>query len=117
MRIVYAVAAALLLAGGAAIAASGVRTITAVTIAASSAQAIASSAGGRMFLSINNESTTATIACAFGATAAINTAGSYTISPGQGRTWTGSRDFPLKGDAINCIASAASTPATFETWP
>lgn len=96
---------------------AGGRTLTAVTVGASSTQAIATSVGPRLFLSIDNESATATIACSFGGTAALNTAGSYTILPQATRTWTGTANSSLLGSAVNCIASAGSTPATFETAP
>ena len=93
------------------------RSIVSATIGATSAQAVAAAPGGqRVFLSIDNESTTATIACSFGGTAAINTAGSYTIPPGNTRTWTApsANTYPLNPSAINCIATAGSTPATIE---
>lgn len=119
MRKSVALGALLCCAGTAAWALSGYpRTITSATIGTSSAQALAASAGPRLFLSIDNESATATIACSFGGTAAANTAGSYTIAPGQTRTWgPAAADSPLNGAAVNCIASAASTPATIESWP
>lgn len=84
-------------------------SVTAATIGTSSAQVLA--AASRQLLAIDNESTTATIACAFGAPAAINTAGSFTLAPGVTRVW---KDYPVPADAVNCIASAASTPATVE---
>lgn len=84
-------------------------SVTPATIGTSSAQVLA--AGSRRLVTIDNESATATIACAFGATAAINTAGSYTIAPGYTRVWD---KYPVPADAVNCIASAASTPATVE---
>jgi hypothetical protein len=82
-----------------------------VTVGTSSATALANSVLGRRFLAIDNESVTATVACAFGATAALNTAGSWTIPPGMTRTWNGSF---VPSDAVNCIASAAGTPVTLE---
>lgn len=95
------------------------RTITAATVTNSSTQMLAAVAGSRLFLSINNESTTATIACAFSATAAANTAGSYTIGPGNTRTWgPGTYEIPgAPGGAVNCISSAATSPATIESIP
>lgn len=83
--------------------------VTAVTVTNASAQAVGSHE--RYLLALDNESATATVACAFGATAAINTAGSFTIGPGQTRTWTGQR---IPSDAINCISSVASSPLTVE---
>ena len=94
------------------------RTVAAVTVTNSSAQALAAVTGSRLFLSIDNESTTATIACAFSATAAINTAGSYTIAPGMTRVWgAGTPEIPVPGGPVNCISSAATSPATIESIP
>jgi hypothetical protein len=90
---------------------SGAGSAGPVTIGTSSGQALAGSALGRRFLAIDNESVTATVACAFGATAALNTAGSWTIPPGMTRTWNGSF---VPSDTVNCIASAAATPVTIE---
>lgn len=85
-------------------------SFAAATITNSSVQYVAAAAA-HTILDIKNESTTATIACAFGATAAINTAGSYTIPPGWHRSWEGSY---VPSDAVNCISSAATSPATIE---
>lgn len=88
----------------------------AVTVTNSSAAAI-TIPGGATYLSIDNESSSSAIACAFaGATAALNTAGSYTIGAGQTRVW----QFQPAGGllppgALNCISAGASTPATIET--
>lgn len=111
--------AAGLVLGAAALAATGSpRTITAVTVTNLSTQALAASNGPRLYLSINNESATATIACNFGGTAVANTAGNYTIGPASTRTWGPvDRESPLNGAAINCISSAATSPATIESWP
>jgi hypothetical protein len=66
-------------------------------------------------LSIDNESTTAAIACAFaGATATLNTAGSYTIPAGMTRVWQLGRGL-LPPGALNCVSAAATSPATIET--
>lgn len=62
-----------------------------------------------VFLQIKNESPTATIACNLGLPAVINGAGSITLTPGGSATWDGSY---VPGDAVNCISSAASSPAT-----
>lgn len=84
-------------------------SVSAKTITSSSAQVLA--AATRQLLAISNESTTATIACAFGATAAINTAGSFTLIPGQTRIWN---SYPVPADIFNCISSAATSAATVE---
>lgn len=109
-----AIAAALLLAASPAAA----RTITAATVGTSSTQALAAAVGPRTFLSIDNESTAAAVACSFGGTAALNTAGDYTVPAGTTRTWTANFSWrPLSGAALNCIASGASTPVTIESDP
>lgn len=84
-------------------------TVSAKTITNSSAQVLAASS--RQLLAIDNESATASIACAFGATAALNTAGSFTLPPQSTRTWT---SYPVPAAAVNCISSAATSPATVE---
>ena len=86
-------------------------TTAPVTLGATSTQVIAGSVNGRRFLAIDNESVTATVACAFGATAALNSAGSWTIPPGMTRTWNGGF---VPSDTVNCIASAAGTAVTVE---
>jgi len=62
-----------------------------------------------IFLDLVNESATATVACALGATAVLNGAGSITLPPLWHRSWEGTF---VPTDAVNCIASAGSTPAT-----
>jgi hypothetical protein len=91
---------------------SGMGSVSSCTVGTSSAQCVAAAAS-RVTMAIDNESTTATIACNFGGTAALNAAGSWTIPPGDTRTWNGSF---VPADAINCIASAASTPVTIEAY-
>lgn len=79
------------------------------TITNSSTQVLAAGIASAM-LDIVNESTTATIACAFGVSAAvINGAGSITIPPGWHRSWEG---FFVPTDAVNCISSVASSAAS-----
>lgn len=63
-------------------------------------------------ITVDNESTTATIAVTDdGTTPAINTAGSYTIPPGQTRSWPTGPNITFVGP-LNVIGSAASTPVT-----
>jgi hypothetical protein len=88
-------------------------TISALTVT-NTATAVAKYPGGYQvtLLAIDNESTTATIACAFGATtAATNTAGSFTMPPQTTRVWS---SYPIPTEAMNCISSASSSPATIE---
>lgn len=95
------------------------RRVTAATVTNASTQMLAPAGGSRLFLAIVNESAAATIACAFSATAAANTAGSYTIGPGLTRVWgPGTNEVPgAPGGAVNCISSAATSPATIESIP
>ena len=86
--------------------------VIAVTVGTSSAQALATPTIAYRMLAIDNESTTATIACAFGGTAALNTAGSYTISSSLTRVWM-APGWSMN-QAINCISDTASTPVTIE---
>lgn len=65
------------------------------------------------FLQAQNTSATATIACAFGATAALNAAGSFQLAPGQSASW-GPATGGVPTGALNCVASAASTPLYVE---
>lgn len=84
-------------------------TTSAATVTNTSTQVLA--AASRQFLAVDNESATASIACRFGGTAALNTAGSWTIPPGATRTWL---NYPVPAEALNCISSVASSPATVE---
>lgn len=84
-------------------------SVSAATITNSSAQIVA--AASRRLLAISNESASASIACSFGGTAALNTAGSFMIPPLSTRTWV---NYPVPADAVNCISSVASSPATVE---
>lgn len=85
-------------------------SVAAATITNSSTQVLA--AASRKLLAIDNESATATIACNFGGTAAINTAGNFTIPPNFTRVWS---SYPVPAEAVNCISSVASSPATVES--
>lgn len=90
---------------------AGAVTVTAATVGVSSTSALA--AGTRKYLFIQNVSATALIACRpDNGTAALNTAGSFMLPPLASRTWEGSA---TPNGQVNCIASAASTPATIES--
>lgn len=87
---------------------TGTGSYMAVTVGVASAQALAAGAATK-YLQIFNASATATIACRLGAAAVLNGAGSITLPPQWAATWDGSF---VPSDAVNCIASVASTPAT-----
>lgn len=86
-------------------------TTSPVTITSSSATYAA--AAPRQYISISNQSATATISCRFGGTAAINGAGSYDLAPGVTRVWNSQ---PIPSDVFNCISSAATSPATLGAY-
>lgn len=88
---------------------TGTGGITAFTVTTSSSQALPASPRSAV-LTIQNVGTTNPVACALGATAALNTAGSFQIAAGQLLTLSNQTYVP--GDAINCIASTSSTPIT-----
>lgn len=89
-------------------------TVTAVSAGTASAQAVG--ANPRRYLMISNESASASVAFAFGAsaTAALNTGGSITLGPAPGPGSAYEYKYPslVPDDAIQMIASAASTPVT-----
>jgi hypothetical protein len=96
---------------GAVKAASVTPTVTAATVGTSSAQAVASATW--TYVAIDNESASASVACSFGGTAALNSAGSWTVPPSQTRIWVPGT---APSGAINCIASAVSTPVTIASY-
>lgn len=88
-------------------------------ITAGAANVVASPARQRNYLSIQNQSTTATVYVAFDTAAvAAATAGQLTLGPavaaGQPSviTWMDSNPNSIPWNAINVIASAAATPVT-----
>lgn len=84
--------------------------VTAVTAGTTSAQGVAGHT--RNFLLISNGAASATVAFAFGTTAAvINGAGSITLAAGASIRFT-QADGLVPNDALNFIASGASTPVT-----
>jgi|GEM_PF-5583647 hypothetical protein len=114
---IAAIAAALLVWGGAAHASGGTGSaVTATTLGTSSAQALAANTiTGYRLIIIDNESATASIACTLNGTAALNTAGSITLAP-QTRVVIGGVPNVSIREPLNCIASAASTPLTIWAW-
>jgi hypothetical protein len=88
----------------------GTGGMNAVTVTGTSTQVLAANPARRL-LAIDNESTTATIACAFGIPAALYTAGSWTVPPSLTRTWNSSY---VPAEALNCISSSGPSPATIE---
>jgi hypothetical protein len=89
--------------------ATGTGGVTSATVGTTSAQ-VSAAATRTAILALQNVSASASVACALGATAVLNSAGSFQIAAGQMLTL--SNDMYVPGDAVNCIASAVSTPVT-----
>jgi hypothetical protein len=88
---------------------SGPMIIAPATVGTGSAQVSGSHL--RTYLGLFNQHATATIYCTLDGTAAVAaaTAGQITLGPLGNITWAGSK---VPSNAINCIASGASTPLT-----
>lgn len=65
------------------------------------------------FLQIQNTSASASIACAFGVAAVLNSNSSVQLGPGQPASW-GPNTGGVPNGQLNCIASAGSTPLYLE---
>jgi hypothetical protein len=81
-------------------------------VGTASAQCLAASTAVN-HIQIQNASASASIACAFGATAALSSSGSIQLAPGQSALW-GPSTSGVPFGALNCIAGAASTPLYLE---
>jgi len=97
---------------------SGPAMVASASVGTTAGQVFPASPAGRVFLKVCNESTTASVAIAFGtATPALNAGGSFTLPsmPASGApsclTWHSGF---VPNDAINAVASAAATPVTLE---
>lgn len=88
------------------------RNFPGCTVGASSAQCLAANTA-QSFLQVENTSASASIACAFGTAAVLNSATSFQIAAGQGASW-GPNTSGVPTAALNCIASGASTPLYLE---
>jgi hypothetical protein len=88
------------------------RNFPGCTVGTSSGQCLASSTAVT-FVQVENTSASASIACAWGATAVLNSAGSFQLAAGQGASW-GVNTGGVPTGALNCIASGASTPMYLE---
>lgn len=88
------------------------RNFPGATVGTSSAQALAASTA-TMFLQIQNTHASNTVACAFGATAVLNSSTSVQLAAGQSASW-GPNTAGVPTGALNCIASGATTPLYVE---
>ena len=97
---------------------TNVGTIHAATIGATNGILIAAPPTNvrRVYVRLANQSGTATVRCAWGATAAISadTAGQETLLPYAQMIWEGTF---TPNDQLNCIATAGSTPFTYQVGP
>lgn len=87
-------------------------TVSGCTVGTSSASCIAASTAN-VWVQVQNTSASAQIACSWGGTAALNASGSFMLQPGQSATW-GVLSSGVPTNALNCIASGASTPLYVE---
>jgi hypothetical protein len=87
---------------------------TAFSVGSTSAPLLPADPYGRRLLSIHNESGSASVAVCISAscTAALNTAGNYTLGPGQTILWNTPNAVP--SSAVNAIATGSSIPVTVE---
>jgi hypothetical protein len=92
---------------------TGTWAISGCTVGTSSSQCIATSTVVN-HVQIQNTSSSASIACTWnGGTAVLNSNGSVQLAPGQPASW-GPNTAGVPPGALNCIASAASTPLYVE---
>lgn len=92
---------------------TGAFTIAGCTVGTSSAQCLA--AGTYNHVQIQNTSASASVACSWGGTAVLNSSGSIQLAAGQPALWGPNTAGSPSGVALNCIASAASTPLYVES--
>jgi hypothetical protein len=94
-------------------AAAAARNFPGCAVGTASATCLAAGVA-KSFVQVQNASASASIACAWGATAALNGSGSFQLAAGQGASW-GPVTAGIPSGALNCISSAASTPL-FVEW-
>ena len=94
---------------------TGAFTYPGCTVGTSSAQCLAGSTATN-HIQLQNESASATIYCAWGATAIANAAGSFQLAAGQSALW-GPTTAGVPSAALNCISTAASTPLYLDPEP
>lgn len=82
------------------------------TVGTSSASCLAASTAVN-HVQIQNTSASATIACAWGVAAVLNSAASFQLGPGTPAAW-GPETSGIPAGALNCISSTASTPLYLE---
>lgn len=91
---------------------AGSFSVPGCTVGTSQVQCLA--AGSYNHVQIQNASASASIACSWGGTAVLNSSGSVQLAAGQSALW-GPNTAGAPTVALNCIASAASTPLYLES--
>ena len=93
-------------------------SVHAATIQSTSSKLFDATASGheRVYIRLANQSSTATVRCAWGNTAAVNadTAGQETLLPYAQMVWEGNY---TPNDQLNCISSAGPSPLTYQIGP
>ena len=89
-------------------------TVAGCTVGTSSAQCLAPNLA-IAHIQIQNVSSNATIACTWGGTAIINNSSSFLLAAGQSANWGAATGW-VPTRALNCIASASSTPLYIEYY-
>lgn len=87
------------------------RTIAGCVVGTSSAACLGSNPRG--WVQLQNTSSSATIACSWGGPASLNGTTSFMLAPGQAASW-GPTTGSAPSEALNCIATAASSPLYVE---
>ena len=93
-------------------ASSSARNFPGCAVGTASATCLAAGVA-KSFVQVQNASASASVACAWGAAAALSGAGSFQLAAGQGASW-GPVTAGIPSGALNCISSAASTPLYVE---
>lgn len=93
-------------------AAPSARNFPGCTVGVASAQCLAAGTA-QTFVQLENTSASATVACAWGTAAVLNSATSIQLSAGQSASW-GPVTAGIPSGALNCIASGATTPLYVE---
>lgn len=97
---------------------TSLNSVRAATIGAVSGMLIDSPPPGarRVYLRLANQSSVATVRCAWGTTAAISadTAGQESLLPYAQMIWEGNY---TPNDRLNCISSAGPSPLTLQVGP
>ncbi|MGZ2484278.1 hypothetical protein ACVITL_002801 [Rhizobium pisi] len=87
------------------------KTVAGCTVAATSGACLG--ANPRVWVQMQNTSASATVACSWVGAATLNGTASFMLAPGQSASW-GPTTGGAPNQALNCIATAGSTPLYVE---